>query len=311
LTFNITILGTNAALPVRDSITSAQIVNVHDQLYVVDCGEGMQSKLQKYRIKRNRIQAVFISHLHGDHVFGLPGLLTSYAHFQRKNPIFIIGPKGIREFVETCLRLSQSYIDFEVHFREMEHEGSVLIYEDSKVKVSAFPLHHRISTYGFRFDEMTSGYNIKPEKIKELGLTTDQIKAVKRGDNLLMADGKMILNEEMVYKKTKARSYVYCSDTAYDESIVDYISEADVLYHEATYLSDMVVQAKERMHSTVQDAAKIATLAGVGKLVLGHFSTRYLNREDFLIQGKLEFNEVILAEEGKVIEIHLEKNLKL
>jgi ribonuclease Z len=311
LTFNITILGTNAALPDRDTITSAQVVNIRDHLYVVDCGEGMQSKLQRYRIKRNRIQAVFISHLHGDHVFGLPGLLTSYAHFQRKNPIFIIGPKGIREYVETSLRLSQAYIDFEVHFREMEHEGCVVIYEDSKVKVSAFPLHHRISTYGFRFEEMIDGYNIKPEKIKELGLSTDQIKAVKRGDNLLLADGKMIFNEEMVYKKTKARSYVYCSDTAYDERVVEYISEADVLYHEATYLSDMAVQAKERMHSTVQDAAKIATLAGVGKLVMGHFSTRYLNREDFLKEGKMAFNEVILADEGKIIEIHLEKNLKL
>lgn len=311
MTFNFTILGTNAALPERDTITSAQVVNVRDHLYVVDCGEGMQSKLQKYRIKRNRIQAVFISHLHGDHVFGLPGFLTSYAHYQRKNPIYIIGPKGIREFVETCLRLSQAYIDFEVHFREMDHEGCALIYEDSKVKVSAFPLHHRISTYGFRFDEKIDEHNIRPEKIKELGLTTDQIKAVKRGDNLLMADGKMILNDEMVYKKTKSRSYVYCSDTAYDEKIVEYISEADVLYHEATYLSDMMVQAKERMHSTVQDAAKIATLAGVGKLVIGHFSTRYLNREHFLREGKMAFSEVILAEEGKVIDIRLEKNLKL
>jgi len=310
LTFNITILGTNAALPDKDTITSAQVVNVHDHLYVVDCGEGMQSKLQKYRIKRNRIQAIFISHLHGDHVFGLPGLLTSYVHFQRERPICIIGPKGIREFVETCLRLSQAYIDFEVHFREMDHEGCALIYEDAKVSVSAFPLLHRISTYGFRFDEVIDKYNIRPDKIKELGLTTDQIKAVKGGSDILKADGMMIPNEEMIFRKTKVRSYVYCSDTAYDESIVDFIRKADVLYHEATYLSDMVVKAKERMHSTVHDAAKIATMAGVGKLVIGHFSIRYINKEDFLNQGKLEFSEVILAEEGKIIEIHLEKSLK-
>ncbi len=311
MVFSITILGTNAALPDSHSITSAQVVNVHDQLYVLDCGEGMQAKLQKYHIKRNRIQAVFISHLHGDHLFGLPGLLTSYSHFQRKSALHIIGPKGIKAYVETCLMLSEAYIDFEMHFHEMEHEGSELAYEDSHVKVTAFPLLHRISTYGFRFDEITHNCNIRPDKIREFGLTTEQIKDAKMGNDIMLSDGKWVKNAEIVFRKSEPGSYAYCSDTAYDESIVDYIRNVDVLYHEATYLSDMAMEAKKRMHSTVDDATKIAALAGVGKLVLGHFSTRYMNKEDFLREGKMAFNEVILAEEGKIIEIHFEKNLKL
>jgi ribonuclease Z len=311
LVFNITILGTNAALPGSDSITSAQVVNVHDQLYIVDCGEGMQGKLQKYRIKRNRIHAIFISHLHGDHFFGLPGLLTSYSHFQRKSALQIIGPKGIHAYVDTCLRLSEAYIDFEIHFHEMEHEGNELVYEDRHVKVMAFPLLHRITTYGFRFDEIGHNCNIRPDKIRELGLTTEQIKYAKMGNDIMLPDGKMVKNADIIFRKSEPRSYAYCSDTAYDESIVEYIRNTNVLYHEATYLSDMAIEAKKRMHSTVEDATKMAIISGVGKLILGHFSRRYMNKEDFLREGKMAFNEVTLAEEGKIIEIHFEKkNIK-
>ncbi len=309
LTFSITILGTNAALPGKNTITSAQVLNVHDHLYLIDCGEGTQMKMQQYHIKRNRIDAVFISHLHGDHVFGLPGLLTSYAHFQRKTPLQIYGPKGIRELVETMLRLSEAYVDFEIRIVELEHDGMLTIYKDTTVRVSAFPLRHRIATYGYRFDEQNSIYNIRAEAIRLLGLTKEQIRAAKAGEDIVLPDGAVVLNHEMVYQKSRSRSFAYCSDTAYDERLVAYIEGVDVLYHEATYLSDMAHQAEERLHSTVKDAAGVAVKAGVGKLVIGHFSTRYGDKTAFLAEGLREYNEIILADEGKIIEVTDEKNL--
>ncbi len=309
VTFSVTILGTNAALPDKSSITSAQVVNIREHLYLVDCGEGTQMKLQQYRIKRNKIEAIFISHLHGDHVFGLPGLITSYAHFQRTKPLHIIGPKGIAELLNTNLRLSESHIEFELYFHELDHLDAARVYEDAMVKVTAFPLKHRIPTYGYRFDEVYKVYNIFPEKIKQWGLTRDQILAAKRGEDVRSQDGTMIPNSDLVYYKNKARSYVYCSDTAYDERIVGYISNADVLYHEATYLSDMKVQAQERMHSTVEEAAKIGILAGVERLVVGHFSSRYTDKSAFLSEGKQWMDNIELGMEGLIVEITPEKKL--
>lgn len=309
VTFSVTILGTNAALPDKSSITSAQVVNIREHLYLVDCGEGTQMKLQQFRIKRNKIEAIFISHLHGDHVFGLPGLITSYAHFQRKKPLHIIGPKGIAELVNTNLRLSESHIEFDLNFHELDHSDAASVYEDAMVKVTAFPLKHRIPAYGYRFDEVYKVYNILPEKIKQWGLTRDQILAAKRGEDVRSQDGTMIPNSDLVYYKNKARSYVYCSDTAYDERIVGYISNADVLYHEATYLSDMKLQAQERMHSTVEEAAKIGILAGVGRLVIGHFSGRYTDKSAFLSEGKQWIDNIELGMEGVIVEITPEKKL--
>jgi len=265
-------------------------------------------KLLQYGVKRNRIDAIFISHLHGDHVFGLPGLLTSYAHFQRKSPLHIYGPKGIRELVETMIRLSEAFIDFEITITELSHDGMVAIYEDGIVSVSAFPLMHRIPTFGFRVDEKAGTYNIRAESIRTLGLTTDQIRAAKSGKDLLLASGKIIPNHEIVYQKSRLRSFVYCSDTAYDEGLAAYIKGADILYHEATYLEDLAIQAKERFHSTVLDAARLASMAGVGRLVIGHFSTRYLDKRQFQEEGRLEFGEITLGEEGKIISIEYEKN---
>ncbi|MBK8670150.1 MAG: ribonuclease Z [Saprospiraceae bacterium] len=307
--FSIKILGTNAALPEESTITSAQVITVHEQMYVIDCGEGMQSKLKLYKIRRNRINAILISHLHGDHLFGLPGLLTSYVHFQRKTPLTIIGPAGIREFCEVILRLSHAFINFEILIIELTHgDEKIVVYEDLHVEVSAFPLNHRIPTYGYIITEKLPSWNVRADKIVSLQLTVDQIKAVKRGEDIVTAEGLTVRNEEVVYHKWLPRRYAYCSDTVYDERLPSYISGVDVLYHEATYLSGMEEQAMDRMHSTVVQAADIARLSGVGKLVVGHFSVRYVDKTEFLIEGREVFENTILAEEGLEIIINEKKN---
>lgn len=305
--FSITILGCNAALPSYGDITSAQVVNVHERLYVVDCGEGMQTKLARYGLKRNKIEAVFISHLHGDHVFGLPGLLTSYAHYQRTRPLIVIGPVGIREMVETMMRLSHAWIDFGMEVVELQHEGLQEVYRDGHVRVCAFPLRHRVPTYGFRFEEVWEMYNIRREKIAEYGLDAARIRAAKRGEDVVLDDGRSLPYGELTWGRPHVRTYAYCSDTMREPGLADYVRGVDVLYHEATYLHDMVVQARERMHATAEEAAETAREAGVKRLVLGHFSTRYADKEVFREEAERIFSPVEVGREGLKVEVAREK----
>lgn len=303
MSFTVTILGTNAAYPTQDSITSAQILNINEHLYLIDCGEGTQMKMQQYGVRRNRINAIFISHLHGDHLYGLPGVLTSFGHFQRSKPLSIFGPKGIKEYVEVTLRLSQAYIGFEIHIIEINDASLQKIYEDAYIDVYAFPLTHRIPTFGYRFTEKIGLSKIRPEKIEEYQLSYEDIKCIKKGQDLQLTNKNIIKNEELTYPKPKGRSFAYCSDTMYDENIIPYISNVDILYHEATYLEDMEEQAGERMHSTSTQAAKIAQKGDVGQLILGHFSTRYKPLDLFLTQSKSVFSDSHLGIEGHIFEI--------
>ncbi|MBC7886237.1 MAG: ribonuclease Z, partial [Saprospiraceae bacterium] len=284
-TFSITILGSNAAIPGKDSITSAQLITIRDHLYLMDCGEGTQMKLQKYHIKRNKIEAIFISHLHGDHLFGLPGLLTSYTHFQRKLPLKIIGPTGLKLFVETVINLSHAFIDFDIEITELDTDACISVYQDNQVEVYAFPLNHRILTYGYKYVERISKRNIQPEMIGKYGLTYEQIKGIKSGLDVVLTDGMILKNEELIIPLLPPRSYAYCSDTMFDRTILPNIESVDVLYHETTYLDDMALKAVERKHSTPSDAATIAYEAKAGALILGHFSTRYERTHAFLEQA--------------------------
>lgn len=308
--FSITILGCNAALPGYREITSAQVVNVHEHLYAVDCGEGMQTRLGRYGLKRNKIDAIFISHLHGDHVFGLPGLLTSYAHYERRSPLHIIGPVGIREMMNTMMRLSHAWIEFDICYHELDHAGMAEVYRDRHVKVSAFPLRHRIPTYGYRFEEVWEMYNIRREKIAEYGLDAAKIRAAKRGEDVTMDDGRVIPYGHLVYGRPHIRSYAYCADTVYDEAIAGYVRGVDVLYHEATYLDDMRDKAKERMHATSVEAAMTAREAGAGRLLLGHFSTRYEDRDVFREEAESVFSPAEVAYEGLKVTVQREKYLE-
>lgn len=281
-------------------MTSAQIVNANDRLYMLDCGEGAQVKLQEYHIKRNKIKAIFITHLHGDHIFGLHGLLTSYLHSQRHEPIYIFGPKGIREYVETVQRLTASYILFDIVIHEINPANPV-IYTDDAVIVTAFPLEHRIETYGYLIQE-TKKYNIDPESIEKYKLKHKEIQLLKAGKSV--RTGKDELSpEDCLIQRHPPRSYAYCTDTKYTESILPIIQGVNALYHESTYLSDMVEMAGKRMHSTAVDAATIARKAGVGQLILGHYSTRYTSLKPFLTEAQAIFPHVILGKSGLEVEI--------
>ena len=302
MTFNITILGTNAALPGPDTITTSVIARARDQYYLFDCGEGMQSKMMTYGFRRNRIFAIFISHLHGDHLFGLPGLLTSYAHFQRPIPLHVIGPKGIREFIEKIFSLTYAYTNFELHITELEHQGSQCVYEDNQVKVHAFPLKHRVPTYGYRLTEKPRTQNLIKEKLDEYKVTVDQITDIMTGRDIQF-QGQTISYQEFTYTKSSPRSFAFCTDTVYDEDIIPYIKNVDILYHEATYMASLKEKAEQYSHSTAAQAAQIARLAEAKKLVLGHFSTRYEVKDAFKADAEEFFTPVVIAREGLQIEV--------
>lgn len=299
--FTITILGANAALPGPDTITTSIILRAQDQFYILDCGEGMQSKMMKYGFRRNKVKAIFISHLHGDHLFGLPGLLTSYAHFQRPIPLFVFGPKGIKEYIDVVMKVSHSYTDFELIIKELEHEGNELVYEDDKVKVNAFPLKHRVPTYGFRVFEKPRTQNLIKEKLDEYRVTVDQIRDILAGKDILFK-GEILSHELFKFTKRSPRSFAFCSDTVYDEDLVPYIKDVDILYHEATYMKSLHEKAEMYGHSTASQAAQIALMAKAKKLVLGHFSIRYEVKDAFRIDAEEIFSPVIIAEEGLEIE---------
>ncbi len=303
MTFSVTILGTLAAMPDFVSITSAQVLTIREQHYLIDCAEGCQMKLQQYGIKRNKIRTIFISHLHGDHLFGLPGLLTSFSHFQRTTPLTLVGPVGLEVFVNTCLSVSQAYIGYDIECKELEAEQDVPVYEDAYVRVHAFPLTHRIPTFGYRFEEKLPVTNMRGDVIRKYKLEVSQIRAIKQGLDIVLADGSILKNSDVVFQKHIPRTYAYCSDTVYDEGIVAHVEGVDLLYHEATYLNDLAHKAAERMHATTGQAALIARKAGVSGLILGHFSSRYGDRAEFLQQATAVFEATRLAGEGITFEV--------
>lgn len=301
--FSVTILGNNSAFPAQGRFPSAQIVNHNDALYLIDCGEGTQIRMSQLGIKRSRIDHIFITHLHGDHVYGLPGLLNSYHHYARQSPLHIYGPAGIRAMIDTVLRYSESMIDYEIVYHEMEGEAHRKIYEDKHLRVYAFPLKHRIRTYGYLFREKPGELNIRKEAIAQYQLSIDQILQAKAGKPVILASGVAIPNESITEPPRPVRSYAYCSDTAFDKSIVQWLENVSVLYHEATFLHDLEQKANESMHSTALQAGMIAHLSNAGRLLLGHFSSRYEDLKPFVAEASEIFARVAIAEEGATYSI--------
>ncbi len=296
--FEVTILGVNSALPVFGRHPSCQIVRFDDALLMIDCGEGTQSRLSTFKIKRSRISHVFISHLHGDHCFGLPGFLTTSSLQQRKAPLNIHGPRGLVEYIEVTMRLSGSYIGYELNVIEYDTSRSHTIMINDRLSVSTIPLQHRIPTMGFKIAETTVYSNIRSKKIKEYNLSIDEIISAKSGNDIVRGD-ITLLNTELLVKKNKKRAYAYVSDTIYDESIVPHIQGVNVLYHETTYLDDLENLAKERFHTTLSQAINIAKLSGANKLITGHYSSRYKDITVFLTEGRKRWGGVELGEEGR------------
>lgn len=300
---DVTILGSNSAIPAYGRFPSSQILGYDSGLYLIDCGEGCQFQLAKYRIKPSKIKAVFISHMHGDHVFGLPGLLTSMSLLGRSKPLTVYGPLGIRSFLEGIFAITEAHFSYDLHIHESSPHGLESLADFGHLQVSHFPLKHRIPTNGYLFREVKRQQNIDPELITKYNLDYTQIKAIKLGQDIQLSSGIVLKNNEMIKVGKAPRSYAYCSDTVYDMDILPWIRGVDVLYHEATYLDDKRDMALERMHTTAKQAGVIANRADVGKLIIGHFSSRYKDLSPLLEEAKEEFGSTFLAVEGETFAL--------
>ena len=301
--FEVKILGSNSAIPTNNRHPSSQLISYHNTSYLIDCGEGTQSQMSTYKVKRSKIKQIFISHLHGDHVFGLPGLLTSFSLQGRVDDLEVFGPVGIKEYIETIIRVSESHLSYSLHINEIVPDQHKKIFEDQHIIVYSFPLNHRIATSGYRFEEKRSQINIDPKAIEQNNLSGQQIKQLKEGGIILDYNGSPLSISDISLPPKPRRSYTYCSDTVYDETIVESVKDSSYLYHEATYLHDLQAQAKERMHSTAKEAGQIASMSGVGHLIIGHYSSRYKDLQPLLLEAQSIFPKTSLATEGKTFEI--------
>ena len=295
--FSVRILGANSAVPNNNRFPTSQCINIGQEKVIIDCGEGAQINLSTYKIKRGKINHILISHLHGDHVYGLPGLLSSLNLGGRTAPLLLIGPLGIKEFVESVLRMTHVNLQYQLDVKELEHNsGQKQVASASSIDIYAFPLKHRVPTFGYRIAEKKR-LNIKSEAIKTYSLDIDQIKAVKKGEDIVTSEGNIILNKELV-QWSQSRSYAYCSDTIYDPQLTSYIQGVDLLYHEATYLHELKEKADQHKHSTALEAGQIAKLANVKRLIIGHYSSRYDDLSVLENEARQQFKESNVVKQG-------------
>lgn len=303
--FELTLLGTNSAVPTADRFTTAQVLDVQSNAYLIDCGEGAQIRMHQFKVRKGKINAVFISHLHGDHINGLVGFLNSLALNNRTTPLNIFAPEGLEKLVDISLTLVGSTFPYPCIFHTIDTTQSALIYEDKHIEVYTIPLVHRVPTSGFLFKEKSRGRKIIADRIEAYNVPFSEIKAIKAGADWESPDGTIIANHLLTSEATPVRSYAYCSDTAYTESILPIIKGVDLLYHEATYCEDASALAGERGHSTAREAATIAKLADVKQLILGHYSSRYKDLNPFLEEAQSIFPNVVLGQDGMKLEIPL------
>jgi ribonuclease Z len=299
----LTILGCYAATPRTFTNPTSQLIEIRNRLFLIDCGEGTQVQLRKNKIKFSKINHIFISHLHGDHFYGLIGLISTFSLLNRNNDLNIYGPKGIKEIILLQLRLSNSWPNFGLHFHELTSNQSELIFEDDKVMVKTIPLKHRVYTNGFLFEEKIAERKLNVDAVKEYQIEKCYFQNIKNGKDILLDDGTLISNEKLTFDPEKPKSYAFCSDTSYNEDIIPIIENADVLYHESTFLESEASLATKTMHSTAIEAATIAKKAQVGKLVLGHYSTRYDTISLFKEEAETIFPNVLLADDGKSFDL--------
>jgi ribonuclease Z len=298
----LTILGCYAATPRTFTNPTSQVLEIRNRLFLIDCGEGTQVQLRKNKIKFSKINQVFISHLHGDHFFGLIGLISTFALLNRTTDLHIYGPKGIKELINLQLRLSNSWTKYDLFFHELESKESEVIFEDDRVLVKTIPLNHRVYTNGFLFQEKLRERKLNLDAVQNYKIDQCYFQNIKNGKDITLEDGRIIENHQLTFDPVPPLSYAFCSDTVYDESIIPYIKEVDVLYHESTFLDSEAALAGKTMHSTAKEAATIALKAKVKQLVLGHYSTRYENIELFREQAETIFPNILLADDGKSFE---------
>lgn len=294
--FGVTILGNNSALPAYDRHPTAQAITLNEQVFLIDCGEGTQMQLARYKVKRGRINHIFISHLHGDHYFGLIGLLTSMGLLGREQDLHLYGPPALAQIINLQLEVASTTLPFTIQFHGIEKEG--MIVDHPKFSVECFSTHHRIPCFGFIIREKKKPRKINRDAAIAANIPSVYYERLKNGDDYETREGKLIKNETVTYPNIPGRSYAFSADTIYDPSIAEKTKGVNMLYHEATYLKDLEERAAARYHSTTIQAADIALKAGVQRLLIGHFSSKYESLDDFLTEAQSVFANTQLAIEG-------------
>jgi ribonuclease Z len=298
----LTILGCHSATPRTTTNPTSQVLEIKNHMFLIDCGEGTQVELRRNRVKFSRIKHIFISHLHGDHYFGLVGLISTFSLLTRETELHIYAPKGLKEVITLQMKLSDSWTNYPLFFHELTSKKTVLIYEDDKVEVHTIPLKHRIYTNGFLFKEKVNERKLDMNAVLNLNINKAYYRKLKQGADIENEDGVLIKNEMVTKDPLPAKSYAFCSDTIYNESIIPIIKETTVLYHESTFLDKNESLCAPTRHSTARQAATIAKKANVETLILGHYSTRYDSYHEFETEAKTVFDNVLLSQDGKSFE---------
>jgi ribonuclease Z len=302
--FEATILGCGAAAPTGKHNPSAQVLNIHDKLFLVDCGEGSQMQMRKFKVKMQRINEVFISHMHGDHYLGLMGFISSMHLLGRKAKLTVYGPEELKAILELQLKASQTFLEYPLEIIATSRSEKQCIYDDKSLRVYSFPMKHRIDTCGFLFEEKERKPKITKTSIGQYGLMPSQIIQLKNGIAVVLENGETLHPETVCEDPEPPKSYAYCSDTAYSEKVIEAVRGCTTIYHESTFLESEAERAKSTFHSTAKQAATVAKAAGTKRLILGHFSSRYATDDGFREEALEIFPNVSLANEGQVFTIH-------
>lgn len=303
MNFKLKIMGTASAMPISDRNPSAQVLDVHGRLFLIDCGENTQRQLVRNHIALQKIDSIFISHIHGDHVFGIFGLLSTMGMLSRPTPLNIYAPVSFGPILKFFMSYYGEGIRFDVKHIPLDMKAPETVYSTKSIEIQAFPLNHHIETFGFLFREKEGMLNIHKESIVKYDLTLTEIGTLKRGEDVLRSDGTLITAAEASYRPFKPRSFAYCSDTAPFDELPDWVRGVDLLYHEATYTAEYAEQAANRHHSTTLQAARCALEAGVGKLIVAHYSSRVRAQMLFERECRSIFAETYAANDGDEFEI--------
>ena len=302
MNFTLNVLGTASALPTTERYPSAQVLDVRGRLFMIDCGEGSQISLRKAGISFLKIEHICLSHIHGDHIFGIFGLLSTMGLLGRKSPLNIYAPESFRPVLDFFISNFGEGLLFEMNHVVLNMSGPEVVYENRTVELLAFPLNHRVDTFGFMIREKEPGLNVHKEVIARYGLSLSEIGALKRGEDVVREDS-VILNQEATYRPYEPRSYAYCSDTAPFPELAQWINGVSLLYHESTFPAAMEDIAARTFHSTTLQAAQCALDAGAGRLIVGHYSSRFPDVGFYLDELRSVFPETYLAHDGDVVEI--------
>lgn len=309
MAISVLILGSAAAAPTLNRNQTSQLVTTEKNIFLVDCGEATQIQLRRYKVRFQQIDHIFISHLHGDHFFGLVGLLSTMHMLGRKIPVHIYGPKELKEVVQVQFKYAGGKLSFEQIYHEVENSNAP-IYEDEEIEVHAFEVNHRIKCFGYKFEEKTKPRRINGKRVEFYNVPNYFRPRLKEGQDFIKEDGEVIPNKALTDSPYSSHSYAYCADSAVHDKYLPFIQGVDLLYHEATFMHDQKVRAKKTFHSTAKQTGELAIKAGVKKLLIGHFSNRYNDLNPLLNEAKKEFSEVYLAQEGNTFSTDNTKNNK-